>query len=142
MTTELASAVRVVAEGRPAPKGSRIQGTTRDGRVFTRAASKHEAPWVKAVASATELAMRHHAQIPAPYAVHIELLIAAPVRRTRDWPSQHDLDKLVRSTVDGLVRGGALDDDRNVVELHADKRFVRDGESPGAIATVATVPPA
>ena len=138
--SETATAVRIRAEGRPAPKGSRIQGKTRDGRMFTRAASKYEAPWVEAVRRATELQMRRHTPIPAPYALHLDLLIATPHKRSRDWPSQHDLDKLVRSTIDGLVKGGAIDDDRNVIELHAVKRFVTDDEPPGVIAIIATTP--
>lgn len=134
------TAVRVRVEGRPAPKGSRIQGVTRKGRMYTRPASKHEAPWVRAVKQATELAMRHHAPMPPPYAVHIDILVPAPRRIVKPWPSQHDLDKLVRSTVDGLVQGKALDDDRHVIELHVSKRFVNDGEASGAIAVIASVP--
>lgn len=137
-----ASAVRIAVEGRPAPKGSRIQGVTKDGRMFTRAASRHEKPWVDAVKRATEVAMRHHPAIPAPYAIHLDILVRSPTKKSaKPWPSQHDLDKLARSTVDGLVLGGAVDDDRNVIELHARKRFTTDDEEAGAVALVATIPP-
>lgn len=134
------SAVRVRAEGRPAPKGSRIQGRTKAGRSYTRPASKYEKPWVDAVKHATELAMRHSLQIAPPYAVHLDLLIATSKRPKHRWPSQNDVDKLARSTVDGLVLGGAIDDDRNVIELHASKRFASEAEPPGVIAIVASVP--
>lgn len=134
------SAVRVRAEGRPAPKGSRIQGRTKDGRTFTRAASKFEAPWVAAVKRATEVQMRHHPLISPPYAVHLDIIVAAPGKSTHEWPTRHDLDKLARSTLDGLVKGGALSDDRHVIELHARKLYATDGEPPGAVAIVATVP--
>lgn len=128
----------VRAEGRVAPKGSRIQGMTKDGRSFTRAASKYEAPWVKAVASATQVQMRHHSMPDPPYLIDVEIIVAKPKRPSRVWPSQHDVDKLARSTIDGLVKGGALDDDRNVIALTATKRFAINGEPPGAIAVVST----
>lgn len=133
--------IRIRAEGRPAPKGSRTQHTTRDGRVFTRAASKYEAPWVQAVTAATQIQMRHCEMPVPPYMIDVEIVVARPKKSSRDWPSQHDLDKLARSTIDGLVKGGALDDDRNVTDLTASKRFTTNGEPAGAIAIVASASP-
>jgi hypothetical protein len=51
--------IDVYVEGRPAPKGSRISVTGKDGRTWTRPASKYEEGWEKAVKAATQVAMRH-----------------------------------------------------------------------------------
>lgn len=47
-----------------------------------------------------------------------------------------DLDKLVRSTLDGLTTAGAYQDDSVVVSLSVWKEYVEDGEEPGARVTV------
>lgn len=135
------SAVRIRTEGRPAPKGSRTQHKTKAGKVFTRPASKFETPWVKAVAASTQIAMRHHPLLAPPYAIEVEIIVSKPKRSSYPWPSQHDVDKLARATIDGLVKGGALADDRHVIELIAAKRYANNGEPPGALAIVASVPP-
>lgn len=135
----LTTAIRIEASGRPAPKGSRVYGRNKQGHTFTRPASKHEKPWVDAVKSATQLAMRHHAQIEPPYAVDLELRIVASKQPKYPWPSQHDIDKLVRAVIDGLVFGGAISDDRHVVSLTARKRFVEGDEPPGVVAYVSAL---
>jgi len=132
--------LRIRAEGRPAPKGSRIQGTTKDGRSFTRPASKFEKPWVDAVKTATQVQTRHTTVSP-PYVVDLQIFIATSKKPKYPWPCQNDVDKLARAVVDGLVQGGAISDDRHVVELHATKRFCEPGEEPGVLAYVATAQP-
>jgi Holliday junction resolvase RusA-like endonuclease len=122
--------------GRPAPKGSRTQGKTKTGRSYTYPASKHEKPWVEAVREATRIVMRHHARLEPPYAVALEFRIAASKHARYAWPSQNDVDKLARAVVDGLVKGGALSDDRHVTALTSRKRFCAPGEQPGVHAFV------
>lgn len=139
MTTAVSWSVRVVVEGRPAPKGSRIAARTKDGKPYTYPASKYEAPWVAAVAEATRQVMRREDTIEPPYAVELEFLIGMP--RPDNWrkagsPSYPaktggDLDKLARAVIDGLVKGGAMTDDRHVVELHASKRWAAEDEAAG-----------
>lgn len=46
-----------------------------------------------------------------------------------------DIEKLVRSTNDALI-GVLFDDDRQVVDLTASKRYCRENEQPGAIITL------
>jgi hypothetical protein len=46
------------------------------------------------------------------YAVALTLWLPRPGRPAHTWPSPTDLDKLVRATLDGLVLGGLLVDDR------------------------------
>ena len=83
-------------------------------------------------------------------AVTVVFLMARPVshwRRTRtinqlraDAPTRPatrpDLDKLVRSTLDGLKAGGAYGDDGQVTDLMAAKCYARPGDQPGAIIRI------
>lgn len=131
----------VEVEGRPAPKGSRIAAKTKTGRAFTYPASKAEAPWIKAIADATRLVMRHHETLSPPYVVMLDFRLRMPLKQNRkhsfSWPSSRnvgDIDKLARAAVDGLVKGGALEDDRHIVELHVSKRWASDDEAPGVQA--------
>jgi crossover junction endodeoxyribonuclease RusA len=49
------------------------------------------------------------------------------------YPAKYpDLDKLCRSTLDGLKAGGAFGDDAQVVMLKARKVYACQGEEPGA----------
>lgn len=133
------SEIVVDVVGRPAPKGSRIQGRTKDGRSFTRPGSKYEQPWIEQVRKATQIVMRHHEQHAPPYTVALEFRLKAPGKYRREmpwWPTAHDLDKLVRAVLDGLVKGGAMADDRHVIALTATKRYLRDDEPEGVIAQI------
>jgi Holliday junction resolvase RusA-like endonuclease len=127
--------VRIQAFGRPAPKGSRSIKVSH-GKAHSWPNSKHEAPWIAAVQEATEGVMRYHEPVEPPYAVDLRLLLSKPQRPKHRWPTAHDLDKLARAVVDGLVKGGAMIDDRHVIELHAAKEFVSDPEQAGVIAYV------
>lgn len=134
--------IQLRVHGRPAPKGSRIRGTTKDGRSFTRPASKYEKPWVDAVKQAAQIAMRHHEMLPPPYAIELEFVLSGPKKvsdRRYEWPTDSDLDKLDRAVIDGLVQGGVISDDRHVTRLTTSKRFCAPGEPSGVIAQIAQV---
>jgi len=131
--------IRVEVAGRPAPKGSRIAGKTKRGKFYTYPASRHEVPWVTTVADATRVVMRHHETPPPPYRVELHLRIARPLRGAPSaypWPTQHDIDKLARAVVDGLVKGKAMVDDRHVLSLHVVKDWVGPDEEPGVSAEI------
>lgn len=132
--------ISIDVEGRPAPKGSRISARTKAGKSYTYPASKYERPWVLAVKEATQVVMRHHAQPEPPYTVELEFRLVEPKPHARraKHPTMHDLDKLARAAIDGLVAGGALSDDRHVTCLTATKRYLTAGESAGMSALVAT----
>jgi Holliday junction resolvase RusA-like endonuclease len=83
--------------------------------------------------------MRHHQQPPPPYSVELEFLLKLPVRPTYEWPVIGDVDKLARAVVDGLVQGGALQDDRHVTALTVTKRYAEGAEEPGVRCAVASV---
>ena len=132
--------IEVHVVGRPAPKGSRLTGTSKAGHTYTYPASKFEKPWVDAVKQATQIVMRHHRQPDPPYAVTVEHVIARPKNPRYEYPYQGDIDKLARATIDGLVQGGAMKDDAHVTALTTSKRYARPGEEPGAHATFTTIP--
>lgn len=132
--------IRVQVEGRPAPKGSRIAAKTKEGKPYTYAASRYEAQWVASVAESTRQIMRHQPVLVPPYCVDLMFLISLTRPRNRKragpYPTRHDIDKLARAVIDGLVKGGAMEDDRHVVELRARKRWAQDAEQAGVVACV------
>lgn len=109
--------------GRIAGKGSRTIGRAKNGRAYTRPASKHEKPWVKAVADAALWRKTQGPVVEAPYAVWLDFYFQRGRRPKHGYPSSLDVDKAVRATLDGLVDGGLLSDDRHVVEVHATKQW-------------------
>ncbi len=118
--------VRLVVYGRCAPKGSHSLGRRKDGSAFVRPASKYQKAWTEAVA--------HEARcegtlLDPPYEVDLSFFIARPVKPKYAWPTQSDLDKLVRATVDGLVAGGLLLDDRHVTRSSERKSWAVNPES-------------
>ena len=117
--------------GVPAPKGSRIVGRRKDGRTYTRPASKREHPWVEAVA---EQASTHEPLVP-PYDVTLSFCMPRPAKPSHPYPTRGDLDKLVRAVLDGLTRGGLISDDSRVTTLYAQKLWVDPGLE-GVIVTV------
>lgn len=111
--------VRLTVQGKPAPKGSRTIGRRGDGSIFTRPASNAEHRWTDAVA---RMAQWRRGQdvgpLPeAPYSVELVFYCERPQRPSHSHPSRHDVDKLARAVLDGLVNGGLLSDDRHVTEL-------------------------
>jgi Holliday junction resolvase RusA-like endonuclease len=126
--------IEIRVEGRPAPKGSRIVGITKNGDTYTRAASKFEKPWMDAVKKATQTVMRHHRPVPPPYEVELEILVATVRTPRYAYPVRPDIDKVARATIDGMVNGGALSDDSHVTALTVSKRYVTPGEAPGCYA--------
>jgi Holliday junction resolvase RusA-like endonuclease len=87
--------------------------------------SKKVKPWREAVARTTQ------SQVPCPLqnAVEVALVFHLPRPKTvtRKWPAvKPDLDKLVRSTFDGLTTGGLYTDDALVIALSASKQYATD----------------
>jgi Holliday junction resolvase RusA-like endonuclease len=111
-------------DGEPAPQGSK-NGFVKNGRVVMVESSKKVKPWREAVASTTQ------AQVSCPLqnAVEVALVFYLPRPKTvtRKWPAvKPDLDKLVRSTFDGLTTGGLYTDDALVIALSASKQYATD----------------
>lgn len=123
--------MRFHVAGTPAPKGSKRVG--RAGQLYE--ASPHLEEWTAAVKTA---AFRWWADtdewlISAPVRAELDFTIARPRSHYRPdgsfqtvalhaYPKLPDLDKLCRATLDALI-GGLLEDDSQVVELRASKRY-------------------
>lgn len=118
--------VTITVYGRLAGKGSRTIGKAKNGRSYTRPASKYEKPWVTTVADQALWRTMQPGDFPtAPYRVELTFYFAPPKKSAHKWPSKIDLDKLCRATIDGLVAGKLLTDDRHVVALSAEKRYAQ-----------------
>lgn len=119
--------------GVPAPQGSKT-AVVRGGRAIlldgatATARSKH-VQWRQAVAAAAHEAAASNPPYPLPIAATIVFRFPMPASRTKrdralGWLWKHsapDLDKLLRSTFDGLTDGGLIADDRLIVSVVATK---------------------
>lgn len=147
----------VVVHGEPAPQGSKKAFVNRKtGRANLVEASKKVRPWRQAVQAAALEAVQEvrpgRAAGPLwgpdhPLTVRITFSMKRPrshygtgkkantIKPTApDYPAvTPDLDKLVRSTLDGLGEAGVWHDDSRVVRLTAVKLY---GPIPGAHITV------
>lgn len=126
----------VNVDGRPAPKGSRIAGKTKTGKAYTYPASTYEKGWVAEVSDATRLVMRHRTDAGPPYRVELTFRMHKAKRPVNPWPTAQDLDKLARAVIDGLVRGGAMSDDRHVIALTAEKVYASPEVPTGVTAVI------
>jgi len=118
--------MRIEVAGIPAPQGSKRH--VGGGRMVEQ--SRAVGPWREAVRAETQRALE---QLPEPEGflegpVHVDVDFRLPrpktaPRRVRYPAKRPDLDKLTRAVLDGLVSGGAMADDSQVVSLVASKNF-------------------
>lgn len=132
--------IALTVHGVPAPQGSKtayvrgehavvVEGSSKSGR------AKHAA-WRQAVATAA----RDHLDAGGPVAPDGALTVTMLFRfvrpksrrKTERWvTTKPDIDKLIRSTLDGLVDGGVVFADQRVAEVIARKTYVSDGQPSG-----------
>lgn len=121
--------------GVPAPQGSK-KGYIVNGRVNMVESSAAVKPWREAVAEAVS-----GFDIPpaAPVYVELEFRFTKPRTSKLAFPGrrQGDLDKLARSTNDGLVMSGCLPDDSQIYATHLSKRWTYPDEPAGAYILIA-----
>jgi Holliday junction resolvase RusA-like endonuclease len=111
-------------DGEPAPQGSKT-GFIKNGRVVMVESSKKVKPWREAVAAQTQAKVQAALQNPVEIALVFHL--PKPKTVTRKWPAvKPDLDKLIRSTFDGLTTGGLYTDDALVIAVSASKQYATD----------------
>ena len=147
----------VVVHGRPAPQGSKRYAGHRlnsaSGRVSAVLVeqSRRVKPWRALVTAATQTAMttahiHKYGGYPAddtqpldgPLEAEIVFTVLKPAsapKRRRTWPTTRhsgDVDKLIRSTFDGIADGGGVVDDSRIIRVTATKTFP--GEHPDALA--------
>ena len=132
-------------DGEPAPQGSKSVG--RHGGVYEK--SRKVKPWREAIRAAA-LAQGIGPVNCAAVAVNIVFMLPRPkghygtgrnADRLRDsaplFPATRpDLDKLARSTLDGLMLAGIYADDGQVIALSAEKMYAGNGSPPGAAITI------
>lgn len=143
----------IVVNGRPAPQGSKRYAGHRlnsaSGRVSAVLVeqSKRVKPWRALVTAATRDAIAdwsdspfgftHWQPLDGPLEAEIVFTVLKPgsaPKRKRTWPiTRHsgDVDKLIRSTFDGIADGGAVVDDSRIIRVTATKTFP--GEHPDAL---------
>lgn len=110
--------------GLPAPKGSKNLGA--HGNLYE--SSKAVKPWqdsvIAAVLTQTRRNLAHLIDCAACVDIDFHLKKPQRVRDDHTLPvTKPDIDKLVRSTLDGLVLARLLDDDALVTDLHVKKRY-------------------
>ena len=144
--------------GVPAPQGSKRAYVSKTGRAVVVEQSGRVAPWREAVRQQTQEALEHTMSgqrwarecltFPIEVTVHFWLerprghygtgRNAAQVRPSAPLrpASAPDLDKLIRSTLDGLTMGGAFCDDRQVVSISAHKWYAVGSRRPGCMISL------
>ena len=149
----------VVVHGRPAPQGSkRYAGNRRNaasGRVSAVLVeqSKRVKPWRNLVTRAVLDTMHDTAQtepLDGPLEADITFTVLKPAsapKRRKTWPTTRhsgDLDKLLRSTFDGIADAEAIADDSRIIRVTATKTFPGDHpdalSEPGAVIRLYTLP--
>lgn len=116
--------------GTPAPQGSKIR--TAYGM---RDASKALKPWRDAVKAASAEQAELTDTVLGAVKISFTFRFKRPKNPTRPYPPI-DLDKLCRSTLDGMsmkTGGGIIEDDRHVVYLKATKEY---HEHPGVLIRI------
>lgn len=142
----------IVVHGRPAPQGSKKYAGHRlnaaSGRVSAVLVeqSKRVKPWRALVTAASKHAMQagrigrvpiHFPPLDGPLEAEIIFTVRKPAsapKRRRTWPNTRDsgdLDKLLRSTFDGIADAHAVADDSRIIRVTATKTFP--GEHPEAL---------
>lgn len=132
----------ITVHGSPAPQGSKRH----IGKGVMVEMSKKVKPWREAVKHA--VLCSDGFPVAGPVRIQIVFTLPKPSgapKKVQTYPSKKpDIDKLLRSTLDGLVDCGAIDDDARVVEVTATKCFPMEGLSqlghPGAQITVSGYP--
>ena len=133
-------------DGTPAPQGSKT-GVRRGDRVVlieggsATGRRKHRAGRDACTAAALPH-RRPDADAERPVEVEVTFVLPLPKsyakwRHGTEAYRKPDLDKLIRSTLDGLADGGMLPgDDQRVCRVTASKRYQAQGEAPGAYVDV------
>ena len=143
MTQTVNEGITLEVRGTPAPQGSKRPvrlGKGDNSRIGMVESSAKVKPWRDAVrAEASRAFIAPHT---GPVSVILLFLLARPKslpRRVTHPVNRPDLDKLVRSTLDGLKEGGAFKDDSLVISITTSKAYAMNGQSPGCTIRVSPV---
>ncbi|MFE4915882.1 RusA family crossover junction endodeoxyribonuclease [Streptomyces sp. NPDC056652] len=150
----------IVVHGRPAPQGSKKYAGHRRNAASGRISavlveqSKRVKPWRALVTAGTTRAMQDNGSsgtspLDGPLEAEIVFTVLKPAsapKRKRTWPTTRhsgDVDKLIRSTFDGIADAGAVVDDSRIIRVTATKTFPGEHpeslDQPGAIIRLYTL---
>lgn len=155
----------IVVNGRPAPQGSKKYAGHRRNSASGRVSavlveqSKRVKPWRDLVTAAAQQARVvsqigsvpvHRPPLDGPLEAEVIFTVRKPAsapKRRRTWPNTRDsgdLDKLLRSTFDGIADAQAVIDDSRIIAVTARKVFPNEHPEalpePGAIIRLYTLP--
>jgi crossover junction endodeoxyribonuclease RusA len=129
--------MRIEVAGIPAPQGSKRH--VGGGRMVEQ--SRAVGPWREAVRAETQRAVLLNSDWYAGTSAASRVAITFRLPKPKSAPARvlfpvkrPDIDKLARAVLDGLVAGGALADDSQVVDLLVSKRFAT--TRPGCIIEI------
>lgn len=116
-------------EGIPAPKGSyRPVRNKRTGHTLFLPASKREPAWRKAVRDTIKASNPTMIPKPVPVSVRVDFYLPRPKTVKRQYPTvPPDVDKLLRSTLDGVTESGIIEDDAQIIEAYTRKMYATNG---------------
>jgi Holliday junction resolvase RusA-like endonuclease len=118
--------VEFKVEGHPQPEGSHTAHIIGGRAVVHHVRSDRLTAWRESVADAFRRSGANYLH-DEPIRISIEFHLLRPksvsVRKRPYMTVKPDIDKLCRSTIDGLSMGTAFDDDSQIVELHASKIY-------------------
>lgn len=121
--------------GIPAPQGSKSFKGFRGGKPILAESSAKVKPWRTLVTTFAYERRDHASPIVGACDVSLIFYLPRPASvsvRKRPFPSvKPDLDKLIRSTLDGLTDAGMFGDDSQVIVLSAEKHYAANGDPPG-----------
>ena len=122
--------IELTVYGTPAPQGSKRHV----GNGILIESSRKVTPWREAIVSEAIRQKLEGLRMPGPVVVRMTFYLERPKGHTTPkgtrrasapgFPDRKpDLDKLVRSTLDGLTQAGIVTDDAVVTTIHAAKRY-------------------
>lgn len=127
--------------GEPAPQGSKTAKCINGKAIMWESSSKVKL-WRQLVDFQTKIAIHNNKWQTLDQALSVELTFWLPKPKsvTRFIPSvKPDLDKLIRSTCDGLKTGGLFTDDALIVEITARKFYATGSNAQGCLVGVKIV---
>jgi Holliday junction resolvase RusA-like endonuclease len=140
--------------GTPASQGSKrafVQG----GRAVMLNTDKKLRPWRNSIIEAARSARVTGERLNGPLELTATFVFNRPRSHYRTGKNAHllrddapeyvsrtpDIDKTLRSTLDGITDAGIWKDDAQVVKVTAAKRYASEGEAPGAHITIGPIEP-
>lgn len=139
--------VWIRAHGTPIPQGSKTAGITKGGHAFVRDANPRALKdWRETVAQAAWRAMQEGEfkidALAEPVDLTCYFYFEKPKSNRSKYPTSArvgDTDKLLRAVGDALVDGGAIDDDRYIVQVSAVKLWADEYTRPGVMIYLSTI---